>query len=170
MTFTDLDPKTAPLVIDLQGGIVGLPLAHPADDVVSKSSALVKAFRRHGLPIVLVNVAGSPPGRTDTGSGGGQAFPDGWTDLIHELDQQPEDIIVTKYARSAFSGTGHGTPPRARSHAARYRRHRHQQRRRIDRQARARARFPCHSPRRRHDRPGPCLARAQCRPRVPPDR
>ncbi len=106
MTFTDLDPKTALLVIDLQGGIVGLPLAHPADDVVSKSSALVKAFRRHGLPIVLVNVAGSPPGRTDSGSSSGQAFPDGWTDLIHELDRQPEDIIVTKYARSAFSGTG----------------------------------------------------------------
>jgi nicotinamidase-related amidase len=86
MTFTDLDPKTALLVIDLQGGIVSLPLAHPADDVVRKSSALVKAFRRHGLPIVLVKVAGSPPGRTDTGSGGGQAFPDGWTDLIHELE------------------------------------------------------------------------------------
>jgi hypothetical protein len=40
MTFTALDPKAALLVIDLQGGIVGLPLAHPADDVVSKSSAL----------------------------------------------------------------------------------------------------------------------------------
>ena len=74
MTFTDLDPKTALLVIDLQGGIVGLPLAHPADDVVSKSSALVEAFRRHSVPVVLVNVAGSPPGRTDTGSGGAQAF------------------------------------------------------------------------------------------------
>jgi nicotinamidase-related amidase len=106
MTFTNLDPKTALLVIDLQDGIVGLPHAHPTDDVVSKTSALVKAFRRHGLPVVLVNVAGSPPGRTDKGSGSGQAFPDGWTDLIPELDQQPEDIIVTKYARSAFSGTG----------------------------------------------------------------
>ena len=104
MTFTDLDPKTALLVIDLQGGIVGLPPAHPADDVVSKSSALVKAFRRHSLPVVLVNVAGSPPGRTDSGSGSGQAFPDGWADLIHELDRQPEDIIVTKYAQVVIVG------------------------------------------------------------------
>lgn len=106
MTFTGLDRQTALLVIDLQQGIVGLPLVHPVDEVIGRASALIEAFRRAGRPIVLVNVAGSPPGRTDRGSGNRQAFPDGFTELIPELGQQPEDIVVTKYARSAFSGTG----------------------------------------------------------------
>jgi nicotinamidase-related amidase len=105
MAFTELDPKTALLVIDLQKGIVGLPLAHPVDEVVANVLALIGAFRRHGLRIVLVNVAGSPPGRTDKGASS-RTLPDGWTDLIPELDQQPEDLVVTKHARSAFSDTG----------------------------------------------------------------
>jgi nicotinamidase-related amidase len=106
MSFTELDPNTALLVVDLQKGIIGLPLAHPVDDVIGKSTALIEAFRKRGLPIVLINVAGSPPGRTDRGSGAGRAFPEGWTDLIDELGQEPGDILVTKHARSAFSGTG----------------------------------------------------------------
>jgi nicotinamidase-related amidase len=106
VTFTHLDTRTALLVIDLQQGIVGLPLAHPAEDVISKTSALIDAFRRSTLPVVLVNVAGSPPGRTDQGTGSRQSFPDGWTELIPELGQRPEDVVVTKRARSAFSGTG----------------------------------------------------------------
>jgi nicotinamidase-related amidase len=106
MSFTELDPNTALLVVDLQKGIVGLPLAHSVDDVIGKSTALISAFRKRGLPIVLINVAGSPPGRTDRGSGAGRVFPEGWTDLIDELGQEPGDILVTKHARSAFSGTG----------------------------------------------------------------
>jgi nicotinamidase-related amidase len=94
------------IVIDLQSGLVGLPLAHPTADVIARTTTLVAAFRRHGMPVVLVNVAGSPPGRTDAGPTTGMTFPDGWTDLIPELDRQPGDIVVTKYARSAFSDTG----------------------------------------------------------------
>jgi nicotinamidase-related amidase len=106
MPFSTLDPKTALIVVDLQKGITGLELAHPTEDVVARSVALIKAFRRHDLPIVLVNVAGSPPGRTDRGAGDMRGFPDGWTDLVPELDRQPQDIVVTKYARGAFSNTG----------------------------------------------------------------
>lgn len=106
MAFTAIDPSTALIVIDLQRGIVDLPLAHPSGEVVDKSVRLVREFRRRGLPVVLVNVAGSPPGRTDAGTGAGRVFPEGWTELIDELDVQPADILVTKYARGAFSGTG----------------------------------------------------------------
>lgn len=106
MTFTQLDQKTALLVIDLQKGTMQRTMAHPAGGVVGHTSALIAAFRRHGLPIVLVNVAGAPPGRTDQASSHTQALPDGWRDLIPELDQRPEDILLTKQARSAFSGTG----------------------------------------------------------------
>jgi len=106
MAFTALDPTTALVVVDLQKGLMGLPLAHPTDRIVERSTALLKAFRHHGLPIVLVNVAGAPTGRTDAGSRAPRSFPAGWTDLIPELDRQPEDHVVTKYARSAFTGTG----------------------------------------------------------------
>jgi nicotinamidase-related amidase len=106
MSLTELDPNTALLVVDLQKGIVGLPLAHPVDDVIGRSTALIEAFRKRGLPIVLINVAGSPPGRTDRGSSAGRVFPEGWTDLIDELGQEAGDVLVTKHARSAFSGTG----------------------------------------------------------------
>ncbi len=108
MPITVLDPNTALIVVDLQSGVVSLPLAHPVADIIGRSIALVRSFRERGLPVVLVNVAGAPSGRTDSGSVGGRTFPEGWTDLIPELEQQPEDIIVTKHARSAFSGTGLG--------------------------------------------------------------
>ncbi|WUH93641.1 isochorismatase family protein [Streptomyces sp. NBC_00433] len=105
MPVTTVDPTTALIVIDLQKGIVGLPLAHPAEDVAARTADLLRAFRERGLPVVLVNVAGAPGGRTD---GGVRTldFPDGWTELIPELDQRPGDLLVTKYARSAFTGTG----------------------------------------------------------------
>lgn len=65
MAITTLDQKTAFVVVDLQKGIVSLPAAHPMAEVVQRASTLAEAFRRHGLPVVLVNVAGAPPGRTE---------------------------------------------------------------------------------------------------------
>lgn len=61
MPVTALDPKTALITIDLQKGIVGLPTAHPIGQVVKQASKLAAAFRSHGLPVVLVNVAGAHP-------------------------------------------------------------------------------------------------------------
>lgn len=106
MPITVVDPRTALIVVDLQQGHMGIPLAHPVEDIVERSVALVKAFRSRSLPVVLVSVAGAPPGRTDTGSGIHRSFPEGWTDLIPELDKQPGDIVLVKHARSAFTGTG----------------------------------------------------------------
>ncbi|MDT8912733.1 isochorismatase family protein [Amycolatopsis sp. PS_44_ISF1] len=104
MPVTTLDPRTALIVVDLQRGIVGLAGAHPVTGVVERATTLVRAFRARGLPVVLVTVAGAPAGRTDAGPTP-LDFPDGWTDLIPELDQQPDDILVTKHSRSAFPGT-----------------------------------------------------------------
>lgn len=105
MALTTLDPKTALVVIDLQKGIVSLPLAHPAGDVVTRAARLAAAFRRHRLPVVLVNVAGGAPGRTEQARPGGPLAPD-WTDFVAELDRQPEDHAVTKRTWGAFTGTG----------------------------------------------------------------
>ena len=75
MAVTTLDPNTALIVIDLQKGIVGLPTAHPADDVIKRAAALAEAFRRRNQPVVLVNVDGVAPGRTGTGPQGRRPFP-----------------------------------------------------------------------------------------------
>jgi nicotinamidase-related amidase len=104
MPVTILDPKTALIIIDLQKGIVSLPTVHPIDVVVERASALADAFRRHRLPVVLVNVAGVAPGRTEQARRVGE-FPPGWMDLIAELNQQPEDHLVTKRTAGAFTNT-----------------------------------------------------------------
>ena len=104
MSVTTLDPKTALIVVDLQKGLISLPTVHPIAAVVAQAVTLIEAFRRHGLPVVLVNVAGVPPGRTEQRSPL-REFPDGWTALIPELDRQPGDHTVTKYSRGAFTHT-----------------------------------------------------------------
>ena len=105
MPLSTLDPKTALIVIDLQQGIVSLPLVHPITEVVNNARALADAFRSHGLPVVLVNVAGGAPGRTEQPRGA-LNFPPGWTDLVPELNRQPSDYAITKYTPGAFAKTG----------------------------------------------------------------
>ena len=105
MTVTTLDSKTALIAIDLQKGIVSLPSVHPMDGVVKQVIALVAAFRQHGLPVVLVNVTGGAPGRTEQPRRS-RDFQPGWTDLISELNQQPQDHVVTKRTPGAFTNTG----------------------------------------------------------------
>jgi nicotinamidase-related amidase len=104
MALTSLDPNTALIVVDLQKGIIGSPFTHPIDGIVERSRALLDAFRKRGLPVVLVNVAGVAPGRTERPRHS-QPFPVGWSDLIPELDQQPSDILVTKRTWGAFAST-----------------------------------------------------------------
>jgi nicotinamidase-related amidase len=104
MPIKTLDPKTALILIDLQKGIVGLPTVHPAAEIVKRASELASAFRKLGLPVVLVNVAGGAPGRAEQ-SRSTAAFPAGWTDLVPELNQQPTDHTVTKKTWGAFTNT-----------------------------------------------------------------
>jgi nicotinamidase-related amidase len=105
MALTKLDPQTALILIDLQKGIVTFPTAHPIAEVLKHARTLADAFRRHGLPVVLVNVAGGAPGRAEQ-TRSTQDFPAGWTDLVPELNQQPSDHTVTKQTWGAFSNTG----------------------------------------------------------------
>ena len=74
------------------------------DEIVQRAASLAAAFRRHGLPVVLVNVAGGAPGRTDASRPAFTPPPD-WTDLVEELDAQPDDHRVTKLRWGAFHGT-----------------------------------------------------------------
>jgi len=105
MALTTLDPQTALIVVDLQKGIVGSPVVHPISEVVERTRSLAGAFRQRGLPVILVNVAGGAPGRTERPRRS-EPFPEGWTDIIPELDRQPSDIVVTKRTWGAFASTG----------------------------------------------------------------
>ena len=78
MPLTKLDTTAALIVIDLQKGIVGLPTVHPASEIISRAAQLARAFRERGLPVVLVNVSGRAPGRTDAGAS--QVFVSGGLD------------------------------------------------------------------------------------------
>lgn len=104
MPVTTLDPTTALIVVDLQVGLAGMPTVHPFEDVVANAVKLADAFRAKNLPVVLANVAGGAPGRTEQG-GGGREFPDCWTDLLPQLNQQPGDKTVTKLTWGAFHNT-----------------------------------------------------------------
>ncbi len=106
MALTTLDPRPALIVIDLQKGIVDAPTAHPAEEIVERSASLADAFRRRSLPVVLVNVTGGAPGRTDRTRPPGTISSPDWADLVDELDVQPDDHLVTKQRRSAFHDTG----------------------------------------------------------------
>jgi nicotinamidase-related amidase len=107
MPLTTLDPKPALVVIDLQKGIVSvptIPTVHPIADIVQRASNLATAFRNHGLPVVLVNVAGRAPGRTDAPRPDVTPPPDS-ADLVPELNPQPTDHRVTKTRWGAFHQT-----------------------------------------------------------------
>jgi nicotinamidase-related amidase len=105
MPLTILDPNTALIVVDLQKGIVNGNFIPPIGEVVNRTRALIDVFRAKNLPVVLVNVAGRPPGRTEQGPRGNTSFSEGWTELLPQLDRQPSDIVVTKRSSGAFATT-----------------------------------------------------------------
>ena len=112
MALTTLDPRTALVVIDLQGGIVGAPTQpYSGPEVVARTVELAGAFRAADLPVVLVRVtfaadgADAVPGRNEQQRPGGGARPEGWDVIVDELAGHPGDIHVTKRNWGAFHGT-----------------------------------------------------------------
>ncbi len=110
MGATELDQRTALVLIDLQRGIVEVPTTPtPAVEVVANGVRLAQAFRAKGLPVVLVRVSwsadgGDRPGtRVETPMPTGQ-LPD-WADLVPELHPRPADIVITKRQWGAFHAT-----------------------------------------------------------------
>ena len=99
-----MTPTPPLIVIDLQKGLVGLPTVHPIGGVLAATTGLTAAFRRRGLPVVLVNVKGGAPGRNERSQSLGH-MPEDWADLVPELNTQPDDLRVTKKTWGAFTGT-----------------------------------------------------------------
>ena len=104
MPLTTLDAIAALVVIDLQKGTLGLATVHPPGEIVARTARLARAFRERGLPVVLVNVTGMAPGRTEAGPSK-LARPADWTELAPELEPSPGDHLVSKQRWGAFIGT-----------------------------------------------------------------
>lgn len=81
MSFSQIDHNTALLVVDLQQGIVAVPLAQELQPILDNATKLIAAFRKRDLPVVLINVAGGPKGRTDV-SRPPQTITADWADLL----------------------------------------------------------------------------------------
>ena len=105
MPLSTIDPKVALIIVDLQKGIVSFPTVDPIDGVIARNRALAEAFRGHPLPVVLVNVVGGAPGRTETPSRMPGTLPDDFAEIVPELDRQAGDLLVTKRTWGAFAST-----------------------------------------------------------------
>lgn len=107
LTLSTIDPKPALVVIDLQKGILSVPAVHPLPEIVARAATLAEAFRRYALPVVLVNVTGRAPGRTEASRSAPPRPAPGpdWADLLEELHGQPSDLLVTKHSWGAFHET-----------------------------------------------------------------
>lgn len=104
MPLTHIDPVAALIAIDLQKGVVALPVQpHSAAGVIANTARLAAAFRTKNFPVVFVNVEARAPGRTDSAV----TFnpPPDWADLVAELGREPGDYTVTKHQVGAFYGT-----------------------------------------------------------------
>lgn len=105
--------STALVLIDLQQGILRMPLApHKAAQVVERAASLAKRFRVLHAPVILVHVGFSadfadalkqpvdcPPSLPAGG------FSADWMDFAPALEVADSDIIVTKRQWGAFYGT-----------------------------------------------------------------
>jgi len=111
--MTTLDPNSTALVlIDLQKGIVGRPLApYSGADVLLAGGELATRFRQAGAPVFLIKVGWSPDFKDALRqpvdqpfappSGG---FPADFWELATGLQKQ-DDICITKRQWGAFHGT-----------------------------------------------------------------
>jgi nicotinamidase-related amidase len=103
--------STALVLIDLQRGIVGMPLApHAGALVVQNAARIAERFRAAKATVVLVHVAFSADGRdalkpeVDEPLRRGPLPPD-WAEFVPEIGPQPGDVIITKRHWGAFGGT-----------------------------------------------------------------
>jgi nicotinamidase-related amidase len=101
--------STALVLIDLQKGVLAMPVApHAATTVYERSMLLAQRFRTAGSPIVMVRVSFSKDfadalrPQVDQPANLG-ALPANWDEFPESLP--PSDIVVTKRQWGAFYGT-----------------------------------------------------------------
>jgi len=107
------DPRTTALVlVDLQKGILGFPLApHSGAAVLRVGAQLARRFRAAGATVALTRVTWSGnfvdalQQPVDRPLPGPAELPSEWGDFPAELEENAGDIIITKRQWGAFHGT-----------------------------------------------------------------
>jgi nicotinamidase-related amidase len=111
MTALQLDPaRTALVIIDLQRGIVAVPVApHSSTEVVKNSAELARKFREKGGTVVYVRVNMNDVLRLPVDSPMRDPTapppPASASELLPEAGFQPGDLLITKRHWGAFAGT-----------------------------------------------------------------
>jgi nicotinamidase-related amidase len=111
MSPLTFDPSSTALVlIDLQNGIVGLPLApHSGSAVVGRSVQLADKFRERGAAVIFVRVPLGEilhfPVDSPARSPDAPVPPAAASELIANLNRQPSDLVIVKRQWGAFYGT-----------------------------------------------------------------
>src|SRR5258705_831644 len=108
-----LDPRTTALVlVDLQKGILGFPLApHSGAAALQVRAEFPKRFRAAAPTVALPrvtwsrNFADALQQPVDRPLPGPAELPSGWSDFPAELEDNAGDIIITKRQWGAFHGT-----------------------------------------------------------------
>jgi nicotinamidase-related amidase len=95
LAITKLDTTAALIVIDRQKGMSVCGTVHPAGEIIGRAAQLARAFRQRGLPVVLVNLTGAAPGRTDAGPSQ-VSRPADWTELVPEAERHSDDYLISK--------------------------------------------------------------------------
>jgi len=118
--ITQIDPTTALVLIDLQKGIVSLPTAHPAAEVIGKAAQLTDAFHARNMPVVVVHVnplgakwtltrveSSTAPKDEESIKQAREAMEKGgFFTIVPEIKTTVEDIFITKDSWNAFYNTG----------------------------------------------------------------
>jgi nicotinamidase-related amidase len=108
--ITAIDKNTVLVLIDLQKGIVKIDAVHPMQGILEKSALLVDAFRKAGLPIVVVNTIPSGISTRNENPAAKNmlsviaSIPD-FADIADEIKTHPSDIFITKRTWNAFYNT-----------------------------------------------------------------
>ena len=111
MSSLTLDMKTTALVlIDLEEGIVGLPLApRPGPEVVKNAIPLLAAFRQRKATVVLVRVEMAEllnlPVDSPMRPSNAPPPPPEASRLVSEVGPEPGDFVITKRQWGAFHAT-----------------------------------------------------------------
>ncbi|TCD10835.1 isochorismatase family protein [Pedobacter frigidisoli] len=101
--ITALDKNTALVLIDLQNGIVNLPVVHPVKNILDNAAKLVAAFRKAQLPIVVVNVNPTPNKlRKDAKIGAFEPTAE-WLKIVPQIKTMADDTYITKRTWNAFT-------------------------------------------------------------------
>lgn len=108
--ITAIDKNTALVLIDLQKGIVGMNAAHGSARVVEQALTLMAAFRKAGLPVVIVNVKPSGAALLSRKDNNAMrnllpSLPADFSDIVPEIKTEDGDILITKQTWNAFYET-----------------------------------------------------------------